>query len=108
TFTGIGYARRPNQAIDGRGLAPHETCSLVGRSRDLHPHGELSYTAFGCAVCPRTSVLFRPTGRTSMKAVLIVQPHAAKTCSMASWVPNTTRCVTPTMRRRRYDFTTWA
>jgi len=37
--------------------------------RDLHPHGKLSYTAFGCAVCPRTSVLFRPTGRTSSSAV---------------------------------------
>ena len=32
----------------------------------------------------------------------------AKICSMASRVPNTTRCLTPTMRRRRYDFTTWA
>ena len=42
------------------------------------------------------------------KDVLMVQPQAARTCSMASWVPNTTRCFTPTMRRRRYDFTTCA
>ena len=40
------------------------------------------------------------------KDVLMAQPQAARTCSMASWVPNTTRCVTPTTRRRRYDFTT--
>src|SRR4029453_3743610 len=45
TCTGIGYATRPNQAIDGRGLAPHKTCSLVGRSRDFHPHEDLSYKA---------------------------------------------------------------
>src|SRR5436309_15773759 len=43
----------------------------------------------------------------STNAVLIVQPHLASICSMASRVPNTTRCVTPTMRRRRYDLTTW-
>src|SRR5262249_33642577 len=76
--------------------------------RDLHPHGELSYTAFGCAVCPRTSVLFRPMGRTSMKAVLICQPHAASTCWTAASVPNTTRYCTRTRRRRRTVFTTCA
>jgi hypothetical protein len=32
TFTGIEYASRPNQAIDGRGLSPHKTRSLVGCS----------------------------------------------------------------------------
>ena len=42
------------------------------------------------------------------KAVLILQPHAVKTCAIASWVPNTTRCVTPTRRRRRYDLPTGA
>src|SRR5262245_38021735 len=42
----------------------------------------------------------------STKTVLIVQPHTAKTCATARLVPNTTRCVTPTRRRRRYDLTT--
>jgi hypothetical protein len=37
----------------------------------------------------------------SINAVLMVQPHRAKTCSMASRVPKTTRCVTATRRRRR-------
>ena len=69
--------------------------------RDLHPHGELSYTAFNCAVCPRILVLFQPTGRTSMKAVLICQPCAASTCSIAASVPKTTRWRTRTKRRRR-------
>jgi transposase InsO family protein len=46
--------------------------------------------------------------RRSTKAVLMVQPHGAKICSMANRVPNTTRCLTPTRRRRRYDFTTCA
>ena len=33
----------------------------------------------------------------------MVQPHFTKICSMASREPNTTRCLTPTIRRRRYD-----
>ncbi len=28
----IGYVRRPTRAMDGRGLAPHETCGFVGCS----------------------------------------------------------------------------
>src|SRR5262249_9243332 len=36
TFTGIEYASRPNQAIDGRGLSPHKTRSLVGCSTATH------------------------------------------------------------------------
>ena len=42
------------------------------------------------------------------KAVLMVQPQVATICSMASCVPKTTRCVTPTRRRRRDDLTTCA
>jgi hypothetical protein len=34
--------------------------------RDLHPHDELSYKACGFAIYPRTSVLFRSTGRTEL------------------------------------------
>src|SRR5262249_18901218 len=37
----------------------------------------------------------------SMKAVLICQPQAAHTCCAASSVPNTTRWLTRTRRRRR-------
>jgi hypothetical protein len=32
TFMCIEYAHRPNRAIDGRGLSPHKTRGLVGRS----------------------------------------------------------------------------
>ena len=45
-------------------------------------------------------IMYRGLSR-STNAVLRVQPHAAKTCSMASWVPNTTRCLTPMMRRQK-------
>ena len=48
-----------------------------------------------------------PDGR-STNAVLMVQPQVAQICSMASCVPKTTRCLTPTRRRRRYDVTTYA
>jgi hypothetical protein len=34
-FLRFGYACRPNRAIDGRGLAPHETHSLVGCSSNV-------------------------------------------------------------------------
>jgi len=35
TSSRIGYACRPNRAIDGRGLPPHETCGIVGCSSTL-------------------------------------------------------------------------
>ncbi len=77
--------------------------------RDLHPHGELSYKVHNhLAVCPEAEASFRPTGRTSTKAVLICQPQAASTCCTASRVPNTTRCLTRTRRRRRTLLTTCA
>jgi hypothetical protein len=44
----------------------------------------------------------------STKDVLIVQPHAARTCWTASRVPNTTRCLTPTKRLRLYCLITCA
>src|SRR5919204_521554 len=77
--------------------------------RDLHPHGKLSYKVNNyLAVYPEASASFRPTGRTSMKAVLICQPEAARTCSTASSVPNTTRRLIRTRRRRRVVWTTCA
>jgi hypothetical protein len=77
--------------------------------RGLHPHEKLSYKVNHClAVYPEAPASFRPTGRTSTKAVLMCQPRGARMCSTASSVPNTTRCLTATRRRRRYDFTTCA
>ena len=77
--------------------------------RDLHPHGKLSYKVHHhLAVCPEAEASFRPTGRTSTKAVLMCQPNGASTCSTATKVPNTTRCVTSTNRRRRTVLMTWA
>ena len=70
--------------------------------RDSHPHGKRSSKVPPyLAVSPEALASFRPTGRTSTKAVLMVQPHLAKTSSMAIRVPKTTWCLTPTMRRRR-------
>ena len=112
---GIPGVRLPGSAVYPR-FRPLRTsrrsggyaCTPAPGGRDLHPHEKLSYKALRFAIYPRTGVLFRSTGRTSTKAVLMLQPQAAKTCSMANWVPNTTRCLTPTRRRRRYDFTTCA
>ncbi len=39
TSSRIGYACRPNRAIDGRGLPPHETCGIVGCSSTLRSAG---------------------------------------------------------------------
>src|SRR5262249_28350349 len=113
---GIPGVRLPGSAVYPR-FRPLRTSRRPGGyavtpapgGRDLHPHGTLSYKVHTyLAVYPEAGASFRPTDRTSINAVLIVQPHAAKACSMASRVPNTTRCVTPTRRRRRYDFTTCA
>src|SRR5215471_4040797 len=77
--------------------------------RDSHPHGTLSYKVNNyLAVYPEASASFRPTGRTSTKAVLICQPQTASTCWTASRVPNTTRWLTRTRRRRRMVLTTCA
>jgi hypothetical protein len=77
--------------------------------RDLHPHGKLSSKVHHyLAVYPEASASFRPTGRTSMNAVLICQPRTASTCWTASRVPNTTRCFTSTRRWRRTILITWA
>src|SRR5215470_14118806 len=81
---------RCHSCTERKGLAPLWNTELQG-----------SYLPRGL---PGSSASFRPTDRTSTKAVLMVQPHDAKICSMANRVPKTTRCLTPTMRRRRYDF----
>ena len=70
---GIPGVRLPGSAVSprfrplrtSRGSGGYAVTPAPG-GRDLHPHGELSYKAYGFAVCPRTSVLFRPTGRTEM------------------------------------------
>src|SRR5215475_8689326 len=113
---GIPGVRLPGSAVYPR-FRPLRTSRRPGGyavtpapgGRDLHTHGTLSYKVHTyLAVYLEASASFRPTGRTSTNAVLMVQPHTAKTCAMASWVPNTTRCWTPTRRRRQYDFTTCA
>src|SRR5262249_40362182 len=113
---GIPRVRLPGSAVYPR-FRPLRTsrrpggyaCTPAPGGRDLHPHGELSYKVDNhLAVCPEAEASFRPTGRTSMKAVLICQPCAANTCCIAASVPNTTRCLTLTRRRRRVVFTTWA
>ena len=70
--------------------------------RDLHPHGKLSYTAFGCAVCLRTLVLFQPTGHTSMYAVLITPSPCdrRRSVSTRAGVPSMMRRSVATTRRR--------
>jgi hypothetical protein len=68
---GIPRSRLPGSAVDPR-FSPLRTSRRPGGyavtpapgGRGLHPHGELSYKAFGFAIFPRTEVLFRPTGRT--------------------------------------------
>jgi hypothetical protein len=47
----IGHACRPNRAIDGRGLSPHETCGIVGCSSTLRSAG-----------CPRPTQDSLPAG----------------------------------------------
>src|SRR5215831_19716166 len=102
---GIPGVRLPGSAVSPR-FRPLRTSRRPGGyavtpapgGRDWHPHGKLSYKVHTyLAVYPESSASFRPTDRTSTKAVLMVQPHRARTCSMASRVPNTTRWVTPTM-----------
>jgi hypothetical protein len=113
---GIPGVRLPGSAISPR-CRPLRTSRRPGGyavtpapgGRDSHPHGKLSYKVHHyLAVYPEAEASFRPTGRTSTKAVLMCQPHAASTCSTASSVPNTTRCLTRTKRRRRTVFTTCA
>src|SRR6266571_2160635 len=70
---GIPGLRLPGSAVYPR-FRPLRTSRRPGGyvftpapgGRGLHPHGELSYKACGFAVCPRTSVLFRPTVRTKL------------------------------------------
>src|SRR5262249_42071723 len=68
---------------------------------------ELQGSYLPCGL-PGSRASFQPTGRTSMNAVLMVQPHADNTCSTASSVPNTTRCLTLTRRRLRVALMTCA
>src|SRR5256886_8115252 len=73
---GIPGLRLPGSAVYPR-FRPLRTSRRPGGyagtpapgGRDLHPHEQLSYKALSFAIYPRTSVLFRSTGRTSTKAV---------------------------------------
>src|SRR5215831_6052405 len=74
---GIPSVRLPGSAVYPR-FRPLRTSRRPGGyavtpapgGRGLHPHGELSYKALGFAICPRTDVLFRSTGRTYVSAEL--------------------------------------
>ena len=70
--------------------------------RDLHPHGKLSYKVHHhLAVCPEAEASFRPTGRTSMYAVLITPSPCERRLSVSTraGVPSTMRRSTSTTRR---------
>ena len=77
--------------------------AAVGRSWRAAPLHSVLTRRPPAATCWRIDRLTR-----SMQAVLICQPHAAHTCWTASRVPNTTRCLTRTKRRRRTVCTTCA
>src|SRR6266852_8628216 len=113
---GIPGSRLPGSAVYPR-FRPLRTSrgsggyavTLAPRGRDLHPYGTLSYKVHKpLAVYPEANASFRPTDRTSTKAVLMCQPRGARGCLTASREPNTTRCVTSTKRRRRTVLTTCA
>src|SRR2546427_5244103 len=113
---GIPGVRLPGSAVyprfrplrTSRGPGGYAVTPAPG-GRDSHPHGKLSYKVHHyLAVYPEAEASFRPTGRTSTNAVLMCQPHAANTALTRSRVPNTTRCVTCTRRRRRTILTTCA
>src|SRR5215813_10799304 len=87
---GIPESRLPGSAVYPR-FRPLRTsrgsggyaCTPAPGGRDLHPYGTLSYKVHKpLAVYPEANASFRPTDRTSTKAVLMVQPHGAKICSM--------------------------
>src|SRR5262245_38975439 len=96
---GIPGVRLPGSAVYPR-FRPLRTSRRPGGyavtpapgGRDLHPHGKLSYKVDTyLAVYPEASASFRPTGRTSTNAVLILRPHTASTCCTRFMVPTTTR-----------------
>ncbi len=87
---GIPGVRLPGSAVYPR-FRPLRTSRRPGGyavtpapgGRGLHPHGKLSYKVHHyLVVYPEASASFRPTGRTSTKAVLMVQPHLARICSI--------------------------
>src|SRR5256885_330777 len=70
--------------------------------RDSHPHGKLSYKVTNyLAVYPEAAASFRPTGRTSTKAVLMTPSPCARRRSVSTraGVPSTMRRSTSTTRR---------
>ena len=71
--------------------------------RDAHPHGKLSYKVhLYLAVYPEASASFRPTGRTSTKAVLMTPSpcERRRSVSTRAGVPSTRRRSVATTRRR--------
>src|SRR5882724_1805156 len=106
---GIPRLRLPGSAVyprfkplrTSRGPGGYTVTPARG-GRDLHPHGELSYKVnHHLAVCPEAEASFRPTGRTSMYAVLITLSPCERRLSVSTraGVPSTMRRSTSTTRR---------
>ena len=57
TFVRIGYASRPNRAIAGRGLSPHQSRSLVGCSPRSHSHLHSRLSGYSQLLCLLTNAL---------------------------------------------------
>src|SRR5256886_10149421 len=106
---GIPRLRLPGSAVyprfrplrTSRGPGGYTVTPAPG-GRDLHPHGELSYKVnHHLAVCPEAEASFRPTGRTSMYAVLITPSPCERRLSVSTraGAQSTMRRSTSTTRR---------
>src|SRR5439155_24072126 len=107
---GIPGVRLPGSAVyprfrplrTSRGPGGYAVTPAPG-GRDSHPHGKLSYKVHHyLAVYPEAEASFRPTGRTSMYAVLITPPPCERwrSVSTRAGVPSTLRRSVSTTRRR--------
>jgi hypothetical protein len=107
---GIPGVRLPGSAVYPR-FRPLRTSRRPGGyavtpapgGRDLHPYGKLSYKGnLHLAVYPEAVASFRPTGRTSINAVLLTPSPCdrRRSVSTRAGVPSTMRRSVSTTRRR--------
>jgi hypothetical protein len=64
----------PLQTVEDQSLVWGIRCHSCTGREGLPPSWKLSYKAFGFAIYPRTSVLFRSTGRTELQTLLCHSP----------------------------------
>src|SRR4029453_10246212 len=64
----------PLQTVEDQSLVWGIRCHSCTGREGLPPSWKLSYKAFGFALYPRTSVLFRSTGRTELQTLLCHSP----------------------------------